>query len=47
MVDSLQLPALIIAVLAVVLAFGPTFAYALFASITRGHPRSAPALIES
>ena len=39
--------ALFLHVLAVVLAFGPTFAYALFTSVTRMHPRSTPALIEA
>ena len=39
--------ALFLHVLAVVLAFGPTFAYALFTSVTRNHPRSTPALIEA
>jgi uncharacterized membrane protein len=39
--------ALFLHVLAVVLAFGPTFAYALFTSVTRHSPRSTPALIEA
>lgn len=39
--------ALFVHLLAVVLAFGPTFAYALFTSVTTKHPRSTPALIEA
>ncbi len=39
--------ALFLHVLAVVLAFGPTFAYALFTSVTRLYPRSTPPLIEA
>jgi hypothetical protein len=33
-------------VLAVVVAFGPTFAYALFSSVSRKYPRATPALLE-
>ena len=33
-------------VLAVVLAFGPTFAYALFSTVSRTYPRATPALLE-
>lgn len=32
-------------ILAVVLAFGPTFGYALFFSVVPQHPRSAPAIL--
>jgi uncharacterized membrane protein len=37
--------ALFLHVLAVVLAFGPTFGYALFFSVLPQHPRSAPAIL--
>jgi hypothetical protein len=37
--------ALFLHVLAVVLAFGPTFGYALFFSVVPQHPRSAPAIL--
>jgi uncharacterized membrane protein len=33
-------------ILAVVVAFGPTFAYALFASVTQRYPRATPAILE-
>jgi len=33
-------------ILAVVLAFGPTFGYGLFASIAPRHPRATPAILE-
>jgi uncharacterized membrane protein len=38
---------LFIHVLAVVLAFGPTFAYGIIFSVMPDHPRSAPALFEA
>jgi hypothetical protein len=38
--------ALFIHVLAVVLAFGPTFAYALFSTVSATFPRATPALLE-
>lgn len=38
---------LFVHVLAVVLAFGPTFAYGIIFSILPQHPRSAPALFEA
>jgi Predicted integral membrane protein (DUF2269) len=38
---------LFIHILAVVLAFGPTFAYGVIFSVLPGHPRSAPALFEA
>jgi uncharacterized membrane protein len=34
-------------ILAVVLAFGPTFAYGIIFSVLPGHPRSAPAFLEA
>jgi uncharacterized membrane protein len=37
--------ALFLHVLAVVLAFGPTFGYALFFSVAPQHPRSTPAIL--
>lgn len=37
--------ALFLHVLAVVLAFGPTFGYALFASVTQQYPRATPAIL--
>jgi len=37
--------ALFLHVLAVVLAFGPTFGYALFFSVVPQHPRAAPAIL--
>lgn len=37
--------ALFLHILAVVLAFGPTFGYALFASVTQQHPRATPAIL--
>lgn len=37
--------ALFLHVLAVVLAFGPTFGYALFFSVVPNYPRSAPAIL--
>jgi hypothetical protein len=37
--------ALFLHVLAVVLAFGPTFGYALFFSVVPQHPRSTPAIL--
>jgi uncharacterized membrane protein len=36
--------ALFLHILAVVLAFGPTFGYALFLSVTPQHPRATPAI---
>jgi hypothetical protein len=38
--------ALFLHVLAVVLAFGPTFGYALFSTVSRTYPRATPALLE-
>ncbi|HET7589022.1 MAG TPA: DUF2269 family protein [Solirubrobacterales bacterium] len=38
---------LFIHILAVVLAFGPTFAYGIVFSVMPDHPRSAPALFEA
>jgi hypothetical protein len=38
---------LFIHILAVVLAFGPTFAYGIIFSVMPQHPRSAPALFEA
>jgi uncharacterized membrane protein len=38
--------ALFLHVLAVVVAFGPTFAYALFSTVSQKYPRATPALIE-
>ncbi len=38
---------LFIHILAVVLAFGPTFAYGIVFSVMPSHPRSAPALFEA
>ncbi|HMI81123.1 MAG TPA: DUF2269 family protein [Solirubrobacterales bacterium] len=38
---------LFIHILAVVLAFGPTFAYGIIFSILPNHPRSAPALFDA
>jgi len=37
--------ALFLHILAVVLAFGPTFGYALFASVATQHPRATPAIL--
>ena len=37
--------ALFLHILAVVLAFGPTFGYALFASVAPQHPRATPAIM--
>lgn len=37
---------LFVHILAVVIAFGPTFGYALFMSVTQRYPRAAPALLE-
>lgn len=37
--------ALFLHILAVVLAFGPTFGYALFASVAPQHPRATPAIL--
>ena len=37
--------ALFLHILAVVLAFGPTFGYALFASLAPQHPRATPAIL--
>ena len=37
--------ALFLHILAVVLAFGPTFGYAIFMSITPQHPRATPAIL--
>jgi len=37
--------ALFLHVVAVVLAFGPTFGYALFFSVVPNHPRSTPAIL--
>lgn len=37
--------ALFLHILAVVLAFGPTFGYALFASVGTQHPRATPAIL--
>jgi predicted integral membrane protein DUF2269 len=37
--------ALFLHILAVVLAFGPTFGYALFAAVIPQYPRSAPAIL--
>jgi uncharacterized membrane protein len=37
--------ALFLHILAIVLAFGPTFGYALFFSVVPQHPRSAPAIL--
>jgi len=39
--------ALFLHILAVVLAFGPTFGYALIFSVVPQHPRSAPALLSA
>jgi uncharacterized membrane protein len=39
--------ALFLHVLAVVVGFGPTFAYALFTTVSRKYPRSTPALLEA
>lgn len=38
--------ALFLHVLAVVVAFGPTFAYALFSTVSQKYPRATPALLE-
>jgi len=38
--------ALFLHILAVVLAFGPTFGYALFFSVAPQHPRATPAILE-
>jgi hypothetical protein len=38
--------ALFLHVLAVVLAFGPTFGYAFFSTVSRVYPRATPALLE-
>ncbi|HEX4463397.1 MAG TPA: DUF2269 family protein [Solirubrobacterales bacterium] len=38
--------ALFLHILAVVVAFGPTFAYALIISVSQRHPRATPALLE-
>ena len=38
--------ALFLHVLAVVIAFGPTFAYALFSTVSRVYPRATPAILE-
>jgi uncharacterized membrane protein len=38
--------ALFLHVLAVVVAFGPTFAYALFSAVSQKYPRATPALLE-
>jgi len=38
--------ALFLHILAVVLAFGPTFAYALFSTVSQQYPRATPALLE-
>lgn len=38
--------ALFVHVLAVVLAFGPTFGYALFSTVSRVYPRATPAILE-
>jgi uncharacterized membrane protein len=38
--------ALFLHILAVVVAFGPTFAYALFSTVSQKHPRATPALLE-
>ncbi len=37
--------ALFLHILAVVLAFGPTFGYALFVSVTPTYPRATPAIL--
>lgn len=44
--DSGYKVALFFHILAVVIAFGPTFGYGIFFSVLPKHPRSAPALIE-
>jgi hypothetical protein len=44
--DSGYKIALFLHILAVVLAFGPTFGYALFFSVLPQHPKSAPAILE-
>jgi hypothetical protein len=38
--------ALFLHILAVVVAFGPTFAYALFSAVSQKYPRATPALLE-
>jgi uncharacterized membrane protein len=38
--------ALFLHTLAVVVAFGPTFAYALFSTVSQKYPRATPALLE-
>jgi predicted integral membrane protein DUF2269 len=38
--------ALFLHALAVVVAFGPTFAYALFSTVSQKYPRATPALLE-
>jgi len=44
-VDPVYKIALFLHVVAVVLAFGPTFGYALFFSVVPNHPRSTPAIL--
>ena len=39
--------ALFLHVVAVVIGFGPTFAYALFTTVSRKYPRATPALLEA
>ena len=38
--------ALFLHIVAVVVAFGPTFAYALFSTVSQKYPRATPALLE-